>query len=93
MTNDNATPRPWHRVADSNLIIKQSHRDYRIAKIEGGTGKITDDANAELIVRAVNNFDSLLEACKLALQHMEANNMLLKDNFLTKAITKATETK
>ena len=73
---DKATPRPWHRVVESNLIIKRTgatSRYYRIAKIEGGTGKITDEANTELIVRCVNSHDALVEACKNALNHLLEN--------------------
>jgi hypothetical protein len=60
---DKATPRPWN--VSGSLIYKQSNLDYRIAKIQGNTGPRTDEWNAEFIVKAVNNYDALLDACKL----------------------------
>ena len=66
MTNtEKATPRPWHYVKDQEK--------YHLFPTKGGMQidyKMTK-ADADLIVRAVNSFEALLEACKEALKHID----------------------
>lgn len=58
-----ATPRPWRRGYQDNQVI---YSDYKqIAVIQCREKEWQN--NAELIVRAVNSHDALLEACKEAI--------------------------
>ena len=60
-TTKQATERPWiSKDAVSTLTGRKSimgNNDHYV-------GKILGNANAELIVKAVNNYELLLEACK-----------------------------
>lgn len=74
MTNNTATPRPWaitERHATQNVrdpmfwekdVIKGG---IRVAKC-AGFGKNEAEANAQLIVKAVNSHEKLVEALKIA---------------------------
>ena len=55
---DKATPRPWTLETNtSGYYIRPS------------IGRIISEANADLIVRAINNFEALLAALRLAYEH------------------------
>lgn len=49
------------------------------------------EANAQFIVRACNNFDALLEVCKKALRDAEMDYHIVAVKKLKEAITKAEE--
>lgn len=71
-TKDNATPRPWEVGRDKTLdvpFIKQAKN--KIAVFPLGWDKAIQEANAALIVRAVNNHEALLDACRNALRQIE----------------------
>jgi hypothetical protein len=57
-----ATPRPWHVENDHALGPDVMAEDGTViaVDIESGESKRTDLANAELIVRAVNEYEALL---------------------------------
>ena len=72
MKKDLASARNWHIENGSvimsefnykNTLIRQRIADVHFGDYEEGKH------NAELIVRAVNNFDALLEACKEAIAY------------------------
>lgn len=65
MSTDKATPRPWVCSKGQYCIRELNGRGSIIARtnIEHHD---CNDVNAELIVRAVNSHDALLEACKAA---------------------------
>lgn len=94
MTHDKATPRPW--TLDSNFP-KMIYQE----KPKGSVGKTFKIADAELVVRAVNNFDGLLEACQEAEEMLSIDASGASTRFLSalqiarvsirQAITKATE--
>ena len=74
MKKDLASARNWHIENGSvimsefnykNTLIRQRIADVHFGDYEEGKH------NAELIVRAVNNFDALLEACKDALTDLK----------------------
>jgi hypothetical protein len=70
------TPRLWKRGkdADAQYIVAEGGEcpDKRIAQLYyGGTTREERNANANLIVRAVNAYDDLVEACELAQQYIE----------------------
>lgn len=111
MKTDKATARPWKvggSIGDYKLIENQER--IIIAKMpqkELANYNVIEEenANAELIVRAVNNYEALLEACKSALSNIEyAKKLKLFDGlpfgdyqaltnteFLTNAINQATK--
>ena len=67
-TTDKATPRPW-KAAEAEQMDKGlrifSLGDAEIAPATAyGDTKKQRDKNAELIVRAVNTHDELVEVCK-----------------------------
>jgi hypothetical protein len=69
-----ATPRPWlldratvYALGPDGTNRMSAFVDYYTR--QGGTAEEACD-NAELIVRAVNAHDELLEACKAALNHI-----------------------
>ena len=59
MREDKATPRPWQSLGDGSLIAITDEYGHTIARLPREGCQI---ANAELIVRAVNNHDVLVEA-------------------------------
>ncbi len=76
------TPRPWRIYAydrwqpvetyPKNII--ESPTGESIAEIEGGWPQCTlaeNEANAELIVRAVNSHDALVHACKTVKAYLD----------------------
>ena len=73
MKTDNATDRAWTYSKDlSAIVIFEDHKIKAIADF----GKIEHhEANARLIVKAVNNFDAMLKVLKDLLkevhQHIE----------------------
>lgn len=73
MKKDLATPRPWKAecLSPNNVWINSIADDrgpMPLARTLNGSNDIYD---ADLIVRAVNNFDALLEACKEALHGLQ----------------------
>lgn len=93
-----ATPRPWYfkEIVTRPYVVTDG--GYVLAKCwnpEINKGE-NDKANAELIVRAVNNFDSLLEACRKAQEALGEIKLPSRKQVdtlinLSQAITKATE--
>ena len=67
-----ATPRPWKRGKETvagpadGIRISSVHEDLGIAEVWGNCveGAWPDNDNADLIVRAVNAHDTLVEALK-----------------------------
>ena len=83
-TQDKATPRPWviETLAGKQIIsqIINANRPEFETVAEIGRIDIQND-NAELIVRAVNSHDELLEALKTLMQ-------MIKDGKLVRDISK-----
>ncbi len=73
------SPTPWHinHVLDAFVPVMMDKLGY---------SEETAEANAEFICLAVNNHDSLLEACKAAYKEVKTGEALQK---LTDAISKA----
>lgn len=75
--SEKATPRPWRRGTSGNaqFIIAlggEAEPSITVAEIWYGTlSREERNANADLIVTAVNAHDSLAEACRLALIEMD----------------------
>ncbi len=63
---DKATERPWQNyVIDKRVLICRDLTGKQIASMDESDMKLDNDiANAELIVKAVNNHDQLLEVLK-----------------------------
>lgn len=80
------TPTPW--LLGGNLVVAE-----KTAAIICTMRLLNAEANAEFIVRAVNNFDSLLEACKIVLECAESGNPNGWRNKLQAAIKLAEEGK
>ena len=86
MKNDLATPRPWQiqNTLESTIIANidgpdGGHTDFHYDVIcELNTDGVDYDANAELIVRAVNNFDALLDASQSAYAVLSTLRLILK---------------
>lgn len=55
---DNATARPWYKVHNTNYV------QSTVSEYDNYICECDSFLDAELIVKAVNNFDALLEACK-----------------------------
>lgn len=79
--NDKATPRPWKAYnADSGRIFKNwavGGKVDRIATIHDLGSSKAAQANAELIVRAINQYEALLavaEAAEKVLRQCESAN-------------------
>ena len=66
-TKTEATPRPWKVDPIDNSVWGQLYRvaDTTLSPLVAGQYQ---KANAELIVKAVNNFDSLLKVAKMGLE-------------------------
>src|ERR1041384_5330311 len=62
-----ATKRPW-RVVGNLIYSGDDSKEMLVARAQGSDSisDAGDDANAKLIVRAVNSFDALLEALIIA---------------------------
>lgn len=58
---DNTTPRPWKWETGSKTI-RSVPANYWLATMDSWDGQVNNDANAELIVTAVNSFDAMREA-------------------------------
>jgi hypothetical protein len=78
MTNDKATPRPWkfEKHFDGNyfgnILAQYPEGTWRTITVQLKYGTPEENqANASLIVKAVNSHDALLEACKEALKDLE----------------------
>lgn len=75
MSTDKTTARPWdvfapHQLADSLRIFSGTHYIGSIGNSDDEV-EITN-ANAALIVKAVNLHDELVHACEKALERLEA---------------------
>ena len=96
---DKATPRPWEFEQNS---IELKHHGFKIYGDIGHSAQYGKScmpiaytfhdgelakANAELIVRAVNNFDALLETCRKAQKELKAKGLFSVD--LEQAIAQA----
>lgn len=93
MINDNATPRPWtieiwkynNITQDCKSVITNGYDAVcEIYNVERGSpieSRSSYKANAELIVRAVNNHDALLEALKQAEFALGENLVWITDKF------------
>lgn len=92
MQTDKATPRPWKATFDNTYIDSESAGE-RIASLTGSRER--QESNAALIVKAVNNHDALLEACKEVLHWVEggaeADLLEVAKRVLSKAINQATK--
>ena len=64
-----ATPRPWHRY--ERFISDHIGWSGNIAVVQPDHGEVACDANAELIVRAVNAYDELVAAAETHLLWIE----------------------
>jgi hypothetical protein len=80
-----ATPRPWKRHARNrhHMIVETPENGVRklIASVATHTGTFTPeewDENAELIVRAVNNYDALVAALAEMLTSHSMDNVGLE---------------
>lgn len=66
----NHSPLPWRAVRDTFGVLRiwmdedGAEQDIAAVQSDGGTTREEDEANATYIVRAANNFEALLEACK-----------------------------
>lgn len=68
-----ATPRPW-RVGDTDPALIWAcgdDEDYFICEIQGGASDAEREANAALIVRAVNNYDEALALLREAREELQ----------------------
>lgn len=65
------TPTPWEyaptSAEDDRFDIYQANTGYTIARTVNNAHVDCRKANAELIVRAVNSHEALVQACKAAL--------------------------
>ena len=82
-TKDNATPRPWkiqrfelrYNSGDRNGVrVVSAETDETITDNETYYPHGITDANAKLIVQAVNAHDALVEACKLAIRLIDSED-------------------
>lgn len=84
MSIKNATARPWEANNGEITTPREVNRSYRrIAAIQdygiGGLHEM-DEANAELIVRAVNSFDAAKEALQNMLnERLDGDGMVSMD--------------
>lgn len=73
-SEDNLTPQPWEV---RQIKLYPSHNGPKTRIVSKTTNEIVvttkTEEDAKLIVRAVNNFDALLEACK------KASSFLMQD--------------
>lgn len=90
MNKDQATPRPWKVGFKSKFTdqtrIETADGKCSLANVWGGS----HEANARLIVTAVNEYDNLIHLCKWALACMKDHDTSLKET-LKQAIAKAGE--
>lgn len=72
-----ATPRPWEIMAGTVITEPKTGRYIASLPDYMGAMKGFDEtrANAQLIVRAVNNFEGLLEAAKEAFEFITLGNV------------------
>jgi hypothetical protein len=98
------TPLPWKAVgnplvdeldsvAANEMNIESGDEYTTICTLAGGIPLCEHEANWHLIVRAVNNHESLLEACQMLLIRLETMPGLPKGSvydFARAAIAKAT---
>lgn len=93
---NNATPRPWkyspyHKSIQSTEISKDGCV-LKIADLDLASYGV-NEANAALIVRAVNNHDALIEALKIASKALDMDNFTKMDfQACKRAIDNALET-
>jgi hypothetical protein len=66
-----ATPRPW-RYEEGTKTIRSVPSNYWLATMNSFDGAVDNDANASLIVKAVNNHDDALEAIRQGIAYLEA---------------------
>ena len=82
MTKDNATPRPW-KVSDLNKcrIVADDNAGRYVAITYHDMLHNTEmnEANAQLIVKAVNCHDELVEALKLSYRSLTIDSDMEKD--------------
>lgn len=95
-----AMPRPWKMedMGDHWDLIAKKSNDW-VARIHGGYD--ADEANANFILRAINNHDTLIEALKEAQHYIltrKGKEFNIKNsdyfhisNVMTQAITNATK--
>ena len=90
MKTDNATPRKWFvNVWTTGRRTIESHGNgHPIAEILPQHNDVHKD-NAELIVRAVNSHDALLEACKLIASKIIGGETAKDREVILKAIQQA----
>lgn len=85
-----ATPRPWSLGENANgspLILGANLRG--ICPVISSHGLNERQANAELIVRAVNCHDELVEACEFALMQTDERRMPIQFKKLNDALKRA----
>lgn len=82
---DKATPRPWKTTSYPDGLggtdkIIEAADGRKIADCFTAINEtMVEKENAKLIVRAVNNFEALLEACSYSLAMFSAMKLLLND--------------
>ena len=94
-TNEQATNRPWHyqEGADKYTHIIRDEKDGWILSMSQDSSSILE-ANARLIVKAVNCHDALVEAVKLLIHGIKTGEIYSIEDGLKKAeevLTKAGE--
>lgn len=67
------TPTPWIYSKDGEMIYTSGNAPfgYKLIKPSGKRPESEIKANAAFIVKAVNNHESLVEACQIALQRLK----------------------
>jgi len=75
MTNTKATPRPWNYTGTKDWATVYSVKNHE--HVAGIMTKDNKKANAELIVRAVNSFDSFVGACSWVLELIDSGELSL----------------
>ena len=65
-TTTEATPRPWE-------VLTGAFGKTQVFPVAAGPARCLNEADARLIVRAVNAHESLLAACKVGLARIESD--------------------
>lgn len=91
---DKATARPWRVTEGSSFFIESKNFSIGSIDYDSTLKEETAKANAELIVKAVNNFDSLLMTLKALVYSKpdNADHYLRARNDAKRAIAQAGET-
>jgi hypothetical protein len=86
---DKATPRPWH--VDNEFYIRDEKHNA-IGQLYGSIGGFQVLGNASLVIKGVNNYETLLEACQTALASLSRGDCQdIAVKMLRQAIAQATK--